>query len=197
MNKNKGFFTMIDNDLVRSGRLKPYELAVYANLKSRKGNKQSAHPSHATIARETCMSLSKVKQCIKQLEELGLIVVNHRFLGPGKQTSNEYLIFDKLPGPGKATRRSQGGYEEYSMHENSKTNSSTKSNRSTWKHLKSGVPATDKQMSYLLDLYFQAGGLQDIDLYPELSDMSILDQVQAGKLIDLLFAQIKKENHRF
>lgn len=56
--KNK-YFVMISNDLVRSGKFPPYELAVYLNLKSRRGNKQSAYPSHATIAKETAMSVTR------------------------------------------------------------------------------------------------------------------------------------------
>lgn len=194
MNGNGGFFTMLDNELVRSGLLKPHELAVYANLKSRKGNKRTAWPSHSTIAKETSMSQSTVKTCIKELQSLGLIEVSHRYLGPGKQTSNEYRIFDKSRGLRATGRWSHCDYEEYSLKNDSNTKSSTKSNKRKWEYLKPGAPATEKQKTYILDLQDMTGGYDYIHLFPELSDIEALDQVQADQLIELLYVQMKQEN---
>lgn len=196
MNNNKGFFTIIYNDLVRSGQIKPHALAVYANLKSRKGNNLSAFPSHATIARETCMSTSQVKKCIKQLEDLGLVVVKHRYLGPGKQTSNDYLIFDKSAQLGKVNRQPHRDYEEDSFAEESIRKSSTKSNKRSWRFLKAGSPATESQLSYIADLQEQTGGFDYIETYPELSELDNLDQVQANELIQHLYIQ-KEKDERF
>jgi DNA-binding transcriptional MocR family regulator len=179
--KNK-YFVMISNDLVRSGKFRPYELAVYLNLKSRKGPKQSAWPSHSRIAKETAMSVTKVKQCIRHLEELGYLRVTPQFTGPGKQTSNMYVIFDtpsRLKRPARGARRA---YKEDSFKEDSTTNSPKELgvSKNKWRHLIKGRPATVNQLDYLRGLLNQAG-LNENDFYSyESKHLDELDQVEVA-----------------
>lgn len=184
---------MIDNDLVRSGLLSPYELAVYVNLLSRKGNKNTAWPAHALIAKDTSMSPSKVKLCIKQLQAYGLIAVNHRYLGPGKQTSNEYQVFNKSNQLGLGNRQPHRDYEEDSFAEESMRKSSTKSNKSSWRFINAGAPATESQLSFIKDLQEKTGDFEFIDNYPELAELSNLHQGQAHELIQHLWIQLDRQ----
>lgn len=190
--KNK-YFVMISNDLVRSGKFPPHELAVYLNLKSRKGNKQSAHPSHATIAKETAMSVTKVKLCIRHLEELGYLKVTPQYIGPGKQTSNNYVIFDTPTRYKKSAPGARRGYEEDSLEEDTNTNSPKNLGERTWRHLKEGKPATEKQIEYILILHEELGHLEDDGCLPELEDLNEINQIQANEYIEDFWVQKDRE----
>lgn len=153
----KGFFTKVDNDLLRSGAIKPHELAVYLNLRSRQGNKISSWPSHATIARETSMSESKVKACIKWLEKNGLLSKRHRYSSPGRWTSNEYEVAISIDRLLLTHPQSPQAYKEDSNQEYSSSNSSMASNKKNWGFLDPQKPATEKQLAYLADLVTEHG----------------------------------------
>lgn len=193
--KNK-HFVMISNDLVRSGKFPPYELAVYINLKSRKGPKQSAWPSHSRIAKETAMSVTKVKKCIRHLEELGYLKVTPQFIAPGKQTSNNYVIFDTPTRSKKAAPRARRVYKEDSLKEDTNKNSPKNLGERTWKYLKEGIPATDKQIEYILILHKELGHSEDDGCLPDLEDLYEVDQVQANEFIEELWIQ-KDRDERF
>ena len=51
-----------------------------------------AYPSHNTIAKRTCLSVSSVQRAIKTLLDLGLISYRHRYDEQGNQRSNLYKI---------------------------------------------------------------------------------------------------------
>jgi hypothetical protein len=195
--KNK-HFVMISNDLVRSGKFRPHELAVYINLKSRKGPKQCAWPSHSRIAKETAMSVTKVKLCIRHLEELGYLKVTHQFIGPGRQTSNNYVIFDTptrfmKTAPGARRVYKEDSLEEDSLEEDTNTNSPKNLGERTWKHLKEGKPATEKQIEYILILHEELGHLEDDGCLPELEDLYEIDQIQANEYIEDFWVQKDRE----
>jgi DNA-binding transcriptional MocR family regulator len=190
-------FVMISNDMVRSGKIPPHELVVYLNLKSRKGNKQSAWPSHSRIAKETAMSVSKVKLCIRHLQALGYIRVSPQFAGPGKQTSNLYHIFDTPSSRAKTTPGARRDYKEDSLEEDSNTNSPKETlgvSKSKWRHLKDGKPATEKQLAFLRGL-LQESGLDEDDFYRYKSErLDELDQVQAAFYIRELWVEKFRED---
>jgi hypothetical protein len=186
--KNK-YFVMISNDMVRSGKIPPHELVVYINLKSRKGNKQSAYPSHATIAKETAMSVTKVKQCIRHLVELGYLKVTPQFIGPGKQTSNDYLIFDTPTRHKKTAPGARRDYEEDSLEEDSNTNSPKDLDERKWRHLSKEKPITAKQFEYIHILHEESGHLEDDGCLPEPEDLGEIDQVRADEYIKELWVE--------
>jgi DNA-binding MarR family transcriptional regulator len=190
--KNK-HFVMISNDMVRSGKIPPHELVVYINLKSRKGNKQSAWPSHSRIAKETAMSVSKVKLCIRHLQELGYINVSPQFNGPGKQTSNMYLIFDTPTRSKKSAPGAPRGYEEDSFEEDSNTNSPKNLDERKWRHLSKEKPITAKQFEYIHILHEESGHLEDDGCLPDPEDLGEIDQVRANEYIEELWVQNDRE----
>jgi hypothetical protein len=186
--KNK-YFVMISNDLVRSGKFNPYELAVYLNIKSRKGNKESAWPSHSRIAEETAMSVTKVKQCIRHLEDLGYLRVYPQYTGPGRQTSNKYLIFDTPTRSKKSAPGAPHGYEEESFEEDSNTNSPKNLDERKWRHLSKEKPITAKQFEYIHILHEESGHWDDDGCLPEPEDLGEIDQVRADEYIKELWVQ--------
>lgn len=74
----------------------PYGHAVYnVLLRFSRPDGRGAWPSHATIAERAGCGIAKVKQVIKQFQDLGLVAVQHRYNEDnGAQTSNEYIILD-------------------------------------------------------------------------------------------------------
>ena len=77
----------------------PYGHAVYNVLiRHSRPDGRGSWPSHATIAEKAGCSAAKVKDVLKQFEELGLVVIRARFNAEtGGRTSNEYIILDPPP----------------------------------------------------------------------------------------------------
>lgn len=182
-----GYFTKVDNELLRSGVIKPHELAVYLNIKSRQGNKNSAWPSHSTIARETSMSISKVKACIKQLEEQGLLKVRNRSISPGRMTSNEYVAANFMNSVTEGYPQSPEDYKEDSNQEYSNTKSSNPSNKRDWSHLKAEKRATARQIAYLDDLVSNYGEPAELFQGAGEIDWGTMSQTEADSWIEMYY----------
>ena len=91
----------------------PYGHAVYnVIVRHAKPDGRDSWPSHATIAKKAGCSPAKVKNVLKQFEELGLVAVRARYNAKtGGQTSNEYIILDPPPlADTPATTDTPGGY---------------------------------------------------------------------------------------
>lgn len=187
-----GYFTKVENELLRSGFIKPHELAVYLNIKSRQGNKKSAWPSHSTIARETSMSVSKVKACIKKLDEQGLLKVRNRSISPGRMTSNEYFAANFLNGVKVPQPQPPEGYKEDSNQEYSSTKSSNTSNKRDWSGLKPEKQATSRQIAYLDDLVSNYG--EPAELFQGTGDIDwgTLSQTEADSWIEMYYVHSKR-----
>lgn len=183
----RGFFTKVDNHLLRSELIKPHELAVYLNIRSRQGNKLTAWPSHSTIARETSMSVSKVKSCIKSLEAMGLLSVKHRYITPGRMTSNEYRSEGFLNRFPKTDPQASESYKEDSVKEYSSANSSTASNKRSWRHLDPEKRATIKQLEYLEDLVLEFGDPEGLFNGDGQIEWNAMNQVEADRWIELYY----------
>lgn len=130
------------------------------------------------------MSVTKVKLCISHLEELGYLKVTNQFIGPGKQTSNNYVIFDTPTRYKKTAPGARRVYKEDSLEENTNTNSPKNLGERTWKHLKERKPATEKQIEYILILHEELGHPEDDGCLPELEDLYEIDQIQANEYIE-------------
>lgn len=66
-------FAMIPNWIARTGYLDPFEFMLYAYLLGRAGRDGRCYPSLRTIARETGISLTKVRRTLDLLEERGIV----------------------------------------------------------------------------------------------------------------------------
>lgn len=66
--------------------------AVYIAINSRIGEHGAAFPSHATIAEDCGVSITTVKQGIRELEDMGVLAKSSRFQETNGQTSNEYTL---------------------------------------------------------------------------------------------------------
>ena len=91
--KHKDFFMLPNN--IFSLKLKPRDLAVLACLIRHKDNKMdSCFPSRSLIAKECCIDAKTVDAALKELEDLSIILKQHRLRENGSHTSNLYFIAD-------------------------------------------------------------------------------------------------------
>jgi len=92
----KRFF--VDNVIIRGygPTLGVYGVAVYAALcMHAKKETQECFPAHKTIARQLACSATKVRQAIRQLEELKLIAIQARYdPKTERRTSNLYILLE-------------------------------------------------------------------------------------------------------
>ena len=101
------------NDIIHDNRRRPFAMVtkavlddethiekgvdklIYAILCSYADNVTAdAYPSIASIARRACCSDRTVRRSLQRLQALGLIRVEPRFNGIGKQTSNRYVLLE-------------------------------------------------------------------------------------------------------
>lgn len=84
--------SVIDDTVhIRKGSTK----LVYAIICSHADNRTNdAFPSVQTIAEKACCSEHTVRRAIKELRELGLLIVENRYSEDGRQTSNRYILVD-------------------------------------------------------------------------------------------------------
>lgn len=74
-------------------RLDPFAFTVYANLVARANDQRKAWPGHARMAEDCSMSRRKVADCIKRLEALNMVEIEHRIVSGGQDT-NMYVLTD-------------------------------------------------------------------------------------------------------
>lgn len=88
-------FTMVYNDFLHSNLLEPSEKLLYIYLKMHAGSGTGqSFPSLATLARETGMSKRTVQRWLSEMEDKGVIAIEHRQSSRGNQ-SNLYTIRDQ------------------------------------------------------------------------------------------------------
>lgn len=87
-------FTMIYNDFLKSELLTPDERLVYIYLKMHSDNNTGrSFPSLNTLARETGLSKRTVQRCLSELQDKGVVGIEHRRNDRGTQ-SNLYTVYD-------------------------------------------------------------------------------------------------------
>jgi hypothetical protein len=74
------------------GALKGAKLAVFLCIALHSNSAGESWPSIATIAEKTCYTETVVRESLRELEGMGLIVSEVRFRDSGGQTSNHYQI---------------------------------------------------------------------------------------------------------
>jgi len=91
--RNKNWLWM-RRELIRvhGAELGPYGIAVYAAIASYANRDECAHPSVKSLAEMIGASVRKVRDCVRQLEDLGWIRVLPHTDSSGRQTSNRYYL---------------------------------------------------------------------------------------------------------
>lgn len=86
-------FIMVNYDVIMSGLLTAYEIAVYVTLCAYASNTdRSCFPSYSTLARRAGCCRSTAIRAIARLEELSFIEKQNQFSKAGDSTSNLYTI---------------------------------------------------------------------------------------------------------
>lgn len=88
-------FSLIYHDFVESKLLDYYEKMIFICLKKYADNDtRQAYPSLSTISRITGISKRKVQNCLKHMQELGVVTCKRRKTENGDYTSNLYVLHD-------------------------------------------------------------------------------------------------------
>lgn len=88
-------FSLIYHDFVESKLLDYYEKMIFICLKKYADNEtKQAFPSLSTISKITGISKRKVQNCLKHMQELGVITCKRRKTENGDYTSNLYILHD-------------------------------------------------------------------------------------------------------
>ncbi len=95
MRKLKGKFTTILNDYITDGKIDACEFRILCYLCKLANEENSCYPSQSTIAKNTHISLTKVKKSVKHLVELEMIATTNRFKNNGSNDTNIYVVCDK------------------------------------------------------------------------------------------------------
>ncbi len=95
MRKLKGKFTTILNDYITDGKIDACEFRILCYLCKLANEENSCYPSQSTIAKNTHISLTKVKKSVKHLVELELITTTNRLKNNGSNDTNIYVVCEK------------------------------------------------------------------------------------------------------
>lgn len=81
-------------DFLESDVLNYYQKIVFIYLKKFADQKGQCYPSIRTLSRQSGISVKKVKETLKQLEEKGVISKTNRTRPDGGKSSNLYTVYD-------------------------------------------------------------------------------------------------------
>lgn len=87
-------FVMAYNTFILNENYSINQKMTFLALKSFGGNKNNCYPSKETLAKKLSISKRTVTTVLKQLEELGAIVIINRYAESNRKTSNLYILAD-------------------------------------------------------------------------------------------------------
>ncbi|MGN1318550.1 MAG: helix-turn-helix domain-containing protein [Lachnospirales bacterium] len=85
-------FVMVYNTFILNENYTINQKMMFLALKSFGGNKNNCYPSKETLAKKLSLSKRTVATILKQLEELGAIVIINRYAESNRKTSNIYIL---------------------------------------------------------------------------------------------------------
>lgn len=85
-------FVMVYNTFILNNNYTVNQKMVFLALKSFGGNKNNCYPSKETLAQKLSLSKRTVATVLKQLEELGAILIINRYAESNRKTSNIYIL---------------------------------------------------------------------------------------------------------
>lgn len=96
----KTYFVMAENNFIRNPKYTVNQKMVYLTLASYAGVVGSCYPSQGTLSKDLNLSVNTVKTVLKQLEELGAIIIVNQVTEINRKTSNLYILaeIDKQTG---------------------------------------------------------------------------------------------------
>lgn len=86
-------FTLIYDDFLESDLLNPYEKLIFIYLKKYADKKNQCFPSLNTLAKVAGISRRKVQDCLKNMQDKGVLEITHRNTGK-EHISNLYTLYD-------------------------------------------------------------------------------------------------------
>lgn len=90
----KTYFIQSENNFIRNPKYTVNQKMVYQCLQSYAGAVTSCFPSKNTIAKDLNLSVKTVYTVLKQLEELGAILVINQITETNRKSSNMYILCD-------------------------------------------------------------------------------------------------------
>ncbi|OSA85386.1 UNVERIFIED_ORG: hypothetical protein B2H98_18515 [Clostridium botulinum] len=90
----KTYFVQAENNFIRNSKYTVNQKMVYLCLQSYAGAVTSCYPSKNTVAKDLNLSEKTVYTILKQLEQLGAIIVINQIKENNRKTSNMYILSD-------------------------------------------------------------------------------------------------------
>ncbi len=90
----KTYFVQAENNFIRNPKYSINVKMVYLALQSYAGAVTSCYPSKNTLAKDLATSSKTIERVLKQLEELGAILVINQITENNRKTSNMYILAD-------------------------------------------------------------------------------------------------------
>ena len=90
----KTYFVMAENTFIRNPKYSITQKMVYLCLQSYAGAVDSCYPSKETISKDLNTSTKTIERVLKELEELGAIIVINQITETNRKTSNLYILCD-------------------------------------------------------------------------------------------------------
>ncbi len=90
----KTYFVMAENNFLRNPTYTINQKMVYLCLQSYCGAVDSCFPSKETLAKDLNVTAKTIYTVLKQLEELGAIIIINQVTETNRKTSNIYILCD-------------------------------------------------------------------------------------------------------
>ena len=87
-------FVMVYNSFTLNSKYTIYQKVIFQALKSYGGSKNNCYPSRETLSKQLNISVRKIADVLKELEELGAILIINRHMESMRKTSNLYILAD-------------------------------------------------------------------------------------------------------
>lgn len=87
-------FVMVYNSFTLNSKYTIYQKMLFQALKSYGGSKNNCYPSRETLSKQLNISIRKISDVLKELEELGGILIINRHMESNRKTSNLYILAD-------------------------------------------------------------------------------------------------------
>lgn len=90
----KTYFVQAENNFIRNPKYTVNQKMVYLALQSYAGAVTSCFPSKNTLAKDLKIGEKTVYRILKQLEEIGAILIINQISESNRKTSNMYILAD-------------------------------------------------------------------------------------------------------
>lgn len=87
-------FVMSYNSFNLNEKYTMQQKMLFIGLKSFGGLKNNCYPSKTTLAKKLNTTVKTIERLLKQLEELGAILIINRYMESKRRTSNLYILSD-------------------------------------------------------------------------------------------------------